>query len=122
MDANVHSLRPAAVYPEFLAPSLNPPARGPINGEARMDVENLLADMKTAWDFATSKHLAVLTMAADRNGAYRVVAPHPTIYALFGDECGQWRQHTENGLTTEHWLGCIGHTRVFWREVKCASF
>lgn len=121
MSTQILALHSAATYPEMMYPSLNIVAGGPINGEARREVDSYLGDIKTAMDFATAKHLAVLTMAADRNGAYLVVAPHPTIYALFGDECGQWRRHTENGLTTEHWLGCIGHIRVFWREVKCAS-
>ncbi len=108
------------VCPEFLKPALNLMAGGPM-GDARTDVDKLLADQKAAWDFAKAKGLAVLTMAADRNGAYLVVAPSKDIYALFGEECGQWRRHSEAGLLTEYWLGCIGHIRVFWREVKCTT-
>lgn len=120
MTASIHSLAPTT--PEILAPSLCQPVRGPINGaDQRLDFAALQDDMKLAWDFATAKGLSVLTVAADRNGAYLVVAPHPSIYALFGDECGQHRRHVDHGLTTEHWLGCIGHIRVFWREVKCAA-
>lgn len=119
MTATIHSLAPTT--PEFLAPSLCQPVRGPINSaDQRLDFAALQADMKQAWDFATAKGLSVLTVAADRNGAYLVVAPHPSIYALFAGECGQHRRHVGHGLTTEHWLGCIGHIRVFWREVKCA--
>jgi hypothetical protein len=106
--------------PEFMAPSLNPPTRGAINrGDARSDIDALLADQKTAWNFAVAHNLAILSVNADRNGAYLVVTPNKDIYKLFGDECGMWRRHVEGGLTTEHWIGCIGHIRVFWREVKC---
>ncbi len=107
--------------PEFLAPALLPPTRGSITSDARLSIGSLMDDMKTAWDFAVAKKLAVLNVAADRNVAYLIVAPSRDIYTLFGDECGQWRRHTENGITTEHWLGCIGHIRVFWRETKCAA-
>lgn len=109
---------PFAICPEYLAPSLAVPAGGPIP-DARLDIERLLEDQKEAMRWAINASVPILTMAADRNGAYIVVAPVKHIYALFGEECGQWRRHTENGLTTEHWLGCIGHIRVFWREVKC---
>ena len=119
MNATLHRL-PSPTTPEFLSPSLCQPVRGPINGaDQRLEFASLIDDMKTAWDFAVAKGLAVLTVAADRNGAYLVVAAHPSIYALFGDECGQHRRHVDNGMTTEHWLGCIGHIRVFWREVRC---
>lgn len=118
MTASVHQLHHGASTPEFLYPALSITAGGPM-ADARTDIARLLDDQKTAWDFAAAKNLAVLTVAADRNGAYLVVAPSKDIYTLFGDECGQWRRHTENGLLTEYWLGCIGHIRVFWREVKC---
>lgn len=111
---------PFAVCPEYLAPSLAVPAGGPIK-DARCDLERLLEDQKEAMRFAIANKLPILTLAADRNGAYIVVAPARHIYTLFGDECGLWRRHVDNGLTTEHWLGCIGHIRVFWREVKCAT-
>lgn len=106
--------------PEFLVPSLNITAGGAM-ADARHDIERLLADQKTAWDFARTKGLAVLTVAADRNGAYLVVAPSKDIYTLFGEECGQWRRHVDAGTTIKYWLGCIGHIRVFWREVKCTT-
>jgi hypothetical protein len=35
-----------------------------------MDVERLLADQRSAWDWAIAKHVAVLSINADRNGAY----------------------------------------------------
>lgn len=108
--------------PEFLAPSLNVPTRVAMNGgDARTDIDTLLADQKAAWEFAMANRLAILATAADRNGAYLVVAPAKHIYKLFGEECGMWRRHSDAGLTTEHWLGCIGHIRVFWREVKCTA-
>lgn len=121
MSAVVHHM-PAVSMPELFFPSLCQPVRQPINSkDQRLDFDALQADMKMAWDFAVAKGLSVLTVAADRNGAYLVVAAHPSIYALFGEECAQHRRHVEHGLCTEHWLGCIGHIRVFWREVKCAG-
>jgi hypothetical protein len=107
-----------ATYPEYLAPSLNPAVGGPIP-DARADIDRLLEDQKEAMRFALAQSLPILTLGADRNGAYVVVAPAKHIYKVFGDECGQWRRHVDAGLTTEYWLGCIGHIRVFWREVKC---
>ena len=107
--------------PEFMAPSLISPPSVAINRDARTDIVALLNDQKSAWDFAVANNIAVLAVAADRNGAYLVVAPSKNIYVLFGDECSMWRRHTDAGLTTEHWLGCINHIRVFWREVKCTA-
>jgi hypothetical protein len=104
--------------PEHLAPSLVAAVGGPIR-DARHDLDRLIEDQKTAMRFAIAHHLPILTMAADRNGAYLVVAPTRHIYTLFGDECAQWRRHVDGAVTTEYWLGCIGHIRVFWREVKC---
>lgn len=107
-----------AICPEYLAPSLNPPSGGPIK-DARADIDRLLEDMKEGMRFAIAQRLPILTMAADRNGAYLVVAPVKHIKALFGDECGLWRRKVDAGMTTEHWLGCCGHIRFFWREIKC---
>lgn len=111
-------------YPEHLAPVFAwPNIDGPMNGhrdrDARCDIATALADQRTAFDWATSKQLAVLSVNADRNGAYLCVAPSPMIYTLFGEECAWIQRKVENGLSTELWLGCIGHIRVFWREVKC---
>lgn len=113
-----------ALAPEHMLPSLHAPVGGPINGERakdyRCDFEQLQADMRTAWDFAAAQHLPVLTAACDRNGAYLVVAPSKHIYKLFGDEAACWqRVPGKNGVVVEHWMGAIGHIRVFWRDVKC---
>lgn len=119
MTAQIHSM-PGTTLPEYLAPSLAPAVGGPIQ-DARMDINDMIDDMREGMRWATAQKVPVLSMACDRNGAYLVVAPVKHIYTLFGAECGQWRRHVENGLTTEHWLGCIGHIRVFWREVKCCA-
>lgn len=111
---NARSLEPAC--PEYLSPSLLVPVGGPIP-DARLDIERLLEDMKTGMRFAAAKHLPILTMAADRNGAYIVIAPTKTLKTLFGDECAPWRREVSHGLLTEHWLGLVGHIRFFWREV-----
>lgn len=114
-----------ADYPEHLAPLLHwhgvsGAISGTRSGDARMDLERLYADMRTAWDWAIAKHVAVLSINADRNGAYLFVAASPMLQTLFGDECAWIRRNVEHGLETSLWLGCIGHIRVFWREVKCA--
>lgn len=121
MSVTIHAINDG-VFPEIFGPSFTPAPGGPIGTkDARLDFASLTIDMKTAWDFAIAKALPVLNVAADRNGAYLVIAPTKDIYELFGDECGQWRRHTDNGMTTEYWLGRIGHIRVFWREFKCTA-
>lgn len=125
MTATLHRLLPASIYPEHLAPCFDWPAvGGPLTGEpardARGDIDKLLADMRTAWDWAKASQVAVISLDADRNGAYLRVAASPRLRTLFGDECAQIRQRETDGLRTETWLGCIGHIRVFWREVTCA--
>jgi hypothetical protein len=124
VKSTIHPLHPG-IIPEHLAPAFFAPVGGPINGnrriDYRVDFDRLQEDMRTAWRFAVEKHLAVLQVSGDRNGAYLVVAASPRLTAIFGEECCQWVTRTENGLTTEHWVGCIDHIRVFWREVKCTA-
>lgn len=115
MNARVIPLKDPTC-PEHLSPSLTMPVGGPIP-DARLDIERLMDDMKTGMRWAFSKHLAVLTMAVDRNGAYLVIAPHKHLRTLFGEECALWRREVSHGMATEHWLGMIGHIRFFWREV-----
>lgn len=116
MTAQNHTM-PGTV-PEYFVPALAPAVGGPIK-EARMKIEDMLDDMLEGKRWADAQKLPVLSVGVDRNGAYLVVAPAKHIYTLFGKECGWWRRHEEAGLTTEHWLGCVGHIRFFWREVKC---
>lgn len=120
-------LQPTAAshYPEHLAPLLHwhgvsGAISGKRSGDARMDVERLLADQRTAWEWAIAKQVAVLSINADRNGAYLFVAASPMLQTLFGDECTWISRYVEHGLETSLWIGCIGHIRVFWLEVKCA--
>lgn len=113
-------------HPEHLAPLLFwHGLGGPINGhrqsDARTDIAALLADQRTAWDWAEANHVAVLSINGDRNGAYLFVAASRSLYTLFGEECAWVKRSIERGVETTLWLGCIGHIRVFWREVKCAS-
>ncbi len=113
----------ATATPEFVIPALAQPVGGPLTpgGDVHCDLDRLFADMRTAWHFAERNYLAVLTIAADRNGAYMVVSPTARLAPIFGAECGLLRSEPpQNGVVVEHWLGCIGHIRVFWREVKCA--
>lgn len=117
MTATIHKIPPPC--PEHLAPSFNAAVGGPLSGDARCDIDKLLADIRSAWDWAAANQVAVLSVNADRNGAYLVIAPSQKLHRLFGDECAQWRQHTQDGLRTENWIGCIGHIRVFWWEVTC---
>ena len=124
MNANVVSVFDRVPPMEHLAPALNVPVGGPINGhrqkDYRTDFDRLQADMASAWRFATKHHLAVLTVAGDRNGAYLVIAPSPKLKTLFGDEAARWRMDpATNGMRVEYWLGLIGNIRVFWREVTC---
>lgn len=117
MTAMVHSL-PGLPWPEHLIPAFHPPVGGPIRFDFR-NFETMMADLRTASDFARAQQLAILQMAFDRNGAYLVIAPSPRLYKIFGNECAWVQRKVEHGLRIEHWLGCIGHIRVFWREVKC---
>lgn len=122
-----HAYLPPAVadYPEHLAPLLNwhgvtGAISGTRSGDARADIDRLLADIRTAYDWAASKQVAILSVNADRNGAYLFVAASPRLHTLFGEECAWIKRSVDCGLETTLWLGCIGHIRVFWREVKCA--
>lgn len=120
--SNVHVL-PLAGLPEYLLPLLNVPVGGPINGsrghDTPCDFEKLLADQRTAWDWAVANRLAVLSANADRNGAYLVLAPSPRLHTLFGEERSCVHQSVQNGMRIELWVGSIEHIRVFWREVSC---
>ncbi|WP_306603882.1 hypothetical protein [Azonexus sp.] len=126
MSAQIHALFHPGYAPEHLSPSLAQPVGGPINGQRekdhRCDFERLQKDQRTAWAFAQRHHLAVLTVAADRNGAYLVVAPAQRLLSIFDDECACWRSEpSNNGMKIEHWVGLAnGNIRVFWRDVKCA--
>ncbi|MBI2278176.1 MAG: hypothetical protein HYU74_12550 [Dechloromonas sp.] len=123
MTANTHEAN-LSMYPEHLAPALHwHGLGGPMNGQrskdARCDFDAVMADQRTAWEWAAAKHLAVLSVNADRNGAYLCLAASPTLATLFGDECSRVTRIVQGALATELWMGCIGHIRVFWREVKC---
>ena len=127
MTATLHQL-PPPVYPEHLAPVFDWPAvGGPLNSanpnararDARCDIDQLLADIRAAWEWAKASHVAVLSIDADRNGAYLRLVESPRLRGLFGDECAMVKRSEKDGLRTEIWLGCIGHIRVFWREVTC---
>lgn len=111
------------LVPEHLAPAFFHIPSGPINGhrerDYRCDFDKLQADMRTAWEFAIAKHIAVLTVGADRCGTYLIVAHSRQLHTLFGNECAWVQRKVDAGLRTEIWLGCIGHIRVFWREVTC---
>lgn len=107
-----------ATVPEILAPAMVPAVGGPIS-DARMNVDTMFEDMKTAMRFAIRNNLPILTMATDRNGAYLIVAPVSHIYDVFAEECGLLKRDPEGGLMIEHWLGCADNVRIFWREVKC---
>lgn len=107
-----------AAVPEILAPAMLPAVGGPI-ADARLSIDRMFEDMKTAMRFAVRNNLPILAMATDRNGAYLVVAPVSHIYAVFGPECGLIKRDPEGGLMIEHWLGCADNVRIFWREVKC---
>lgn len=111
------------VYPEHLAPIFNWPAiGGPLvaqQSDARCDIEKLLADQRTAFAWAQAEHLAVLSMNADRNGAYLVIAPSARLAGLFGDEMACVLRRDEGGVQIKFWMGCIDHIRIFWREVTC---
>lgn len=121
MSFQLHSID--GRVPEHLLPGFLPAPSGPLNGtrprDVRCAVDALVTDMKTALNWATSAQLAVLSINADRNGAYLVVAPSPRLKTLFGEECTWFHRYTDHGLLIEHWLGAIGHIRVFWREVTC---
>lgn len=112
-------------YPEHLSPVFDWPAvGGPLDatrtGDARCNIDRLLVDMSAAWDWAAANHLAVLSIDADRNGAYLRLAPAPRLRTLFGDECACIRRTVEHGLQVERWIGTIGENiRVFWQEVAC---
>lgn len=112
-----------AIYPEHLAPVFHWPAIGgpllPEQKDARCDIEKVLADQRAGFEWAQAEHLAVLSINADRNGAYLCIAPSPRLIDLFGEEMACIHQRTEGGVQTKFWLGCIGHIRVFWREVTC---
>jgi len=110
-------------YPEHLAPAFLPAPSAPIGGQspdARCDMDKLFADMRKAFEFALANHLAVLSVNADRFGAYLVVAESPMLQALFGEESCLVDHKTDAGLRIEIWLGGVDNVRVFWREVKCA--
>lgn len=107
-----------ATVPEILAPAMVPAVGGPI-ADARLSVDRMFEDMKTAMRFAVRNNLPILTMATDRNGAYLIVAPASHIYDVFGEECGLLKRDTEGGVMVEFWLGCADNVRIFWREVKC---
>lgn len=118
MTASIHSIAPSV--PEFLLPLFHAPVGGPVCFDFT-DFEKVMDDLRTATDFARAQHINILSASFDRNGAYLFVVASPHLYKLFGDECGWVRDATENGLRIQFWLGCIGHIRVFWREVKCAA-
>lgn len=112
------------VCPEHLAPvfawhGIGGPMTGNPDRDARCDIKAIFTDLRTAWDWAAAKHLAVLSIAADRNGAYLCLAASPVLHTLFGDECIRVTRIVQGTLATELWLGYIGHIRVFWREVTC---
>lgn len=116
---------PAFPYPEHLMPALRwQPVSSPITnrevaGDARTCIDKLLDDQRRIYAWAQSHHLAVLSINADRNGAYICVAAQPSLYRLLGDECTKVCSRIENGLALEYWIGLVGEIRVFWREVKC---
>lgn len=112
---NFPTLAPAL---EHLAPSLNVPTSRPLN-DARTDIEGLITDIRFAFDFAQKHALAVLSVNADRFGAYMIIAPTDNIRKLFKKDCVCWRNFEQAGTNTEHWVASIKHIRVFWREVKC---
>lgn len=118
MTATIHPLRHSSsmehLSPAFIWPNLG----GPIS-DARVDIDSMLDDIRQAWDWAIANHLAVLSVNADRCGAYICIAAVPKLYTVFGDECSWVQRKDEGCLRTELWIGCIGHIRVFWREVKC---
>lgn len=119
MNARIYHLpQSGPACPEYFAPSMAVPVGGAI-ADARTNLEQLFEDMQTGMLYANTKHLPILTIAADRNGAYLVVAPTRDIYKLFGNECATWRRQVEGQMTVEHWFGMVGHIRFFWREVKC---
>ncbi|RIX47469.1 MAG: hypothetical protein D3M94_07290 [Rhodocyclales bacterium GT-UBC] len=112
---NFPTLAPAL---EHLAPSLNVPTSRPLN-DARTDIESLITDIRFAFNYAQEHALAVLSVNADRFGAYMIIAPTEHVKTLFGAECTCWRNYESEGTATEHWVASIEHIRVFWREVKC---
>lgn len=116
MEQTTTNWRTASV-PEILAPAMLPAVGGPI-ADARLSLERMFEDMKTAMRFAIRNNLPILTMATDRNGAYLIVAPVSHIYNVFGEECGLLKRDPEGSLMIEHWLGCADNVRIFWREVK----
>lgn len=110
---------------EHLFPALRwQPVSQPItkrtnDADPRTAIDKLLDDQRRVWTWAQDKHLAVLSVNADRNGAYACIAPHPDLYTMFGEECVKVHSRDENGLILEYWMGLVGELRVFWREVKC---
>ncbi len=110
---------PGQPMPEHLQPAFHAPVGGPIRKQSPGTFEDYIRDIRKAVEFALAKGLMVISINADRNGAYLVVVPQPTLYKLFGDECASVQRRTEAGLVTELWLGSLDNVRVFWREVKC---
>lgn len=124
MTASIHQL-PAPLYPEHLSPVFNWPAvGGPLaaspTGDARLNIDRLMQDMRAAWDWAMANHVAVLSIDADRNGAYLRLAPSPRLRTLFGEECACIHSFPSHGLQVQRWIGTVGqNVRAFWQEVTC---
>lgn len=127
MTATLHQL-PLPVYPEHLAPVFDWPAvGGPLNStnpnararEPQRDLEKMFEDIRSGLAWAEAANIRVISFDGDRNGAYLRLVASPRLRGLFGDECTMVKRQEKNGLRTEIWLGCIGHIRVFWREVTC---
>lgn len=116
---------PEFPYPEHLMPALRwQPVSRPIterekSSDPRSCIDKLLDDQRRIFNWAQSEHLAVLSINADRNGAYACVAAQAALYKIFGDECAKVHERSENGVVLEYWIGLVGEIRVFWREVKC---
>ncbi len=118
MTGQVLSIFERSGVPDPLLPSLSIPV-GSAMPDSRKDFDQLQKGMRAAWGFAEKNHLAVLTVAGDRNGAYLVIAPCAYLAALFGNDAGCWRKEpAKGGHTLEYWMAEREQFRVFWREVK----
>lgn len=118
--SNVHFLP----IPEHLAPGVMPAPSMPMNGgDARREFTQLLCDQFEGVKYCEANQIAVLSIGADRHGAYINVAPVAKLRTLFGDECACIKRSVNAGLSIEIWIGTIttvaGVIRVFWREVAC---
>lgn len=122
MSARIHEIH--AKDEALLPPHLLPIGYATLTGPVRLTsvgLQQALADLRSAAEFAGSHQLNVLSLAIDRCGPYLVVVPHSRIYKLFGEECAWVQRKVDNGLRIETWLGKIGEVRVFWREVSACQ-